>query len=273
MRAYIEGIGLRGPGLDGWAASREPLAGLAPYVSAPTNMTVTGMLPPNERRRAGVPIKLAIASGHEAFEHAERSAAETATVFTSSGGDNQNVHAICETLATAPREVSPTRFHNSVHNAVAGYWGIAAQSHEPSTSLCGYDSSFAVGLLDAMAQIVTDQVPVALLAYDFPYVEPLARVRHIEGNFGVALVLTPEPTARTFAALDLEFRAGSVPAVPMHDAALEQLRQQNPAARSLPLLAVVAGIDLARGQSAAAEMRLALDYLEDGHLDIVVSPC
>lgn len=271
MRAYVEGIGLRGPGLDGWASGRTILAGLQPYAPAPTNLTVTGMLPANERRRAGIPIKLAIATGHEAFEQARRSPAETATVFTSSGGDNENVHAICETLATAPREVSPTRFHNSVHNAVAGYWGIAAQSREPSTSLCGYDSSFTVGLLDALAQIATEGVPVALLAYDHPYSEPLATVRHIEDKFGVALVLTPQRTERSFAALDIAFRAGPAQADTMPDADLEKLRSQNPAARSLPLLAALARAEQARPDG--APVRVVLDYQGDCHLDIAVMPC
>lgn len=274
MRAFVEGIGLRGPGLDGWQASSPVLAGAASYVPAPTNMTVTGMLPPNERRRAGIPIKLAIASGHEAFEHAQRSAVDTATVFTSSSGDNENVHAICETLVTAPREVSPTRFHNSVHNAVAGYWGIAAKSHAPSTSLCGYDSSFAVGLLDAMAQIATDAIPVALLAYDHPYREPLASVRQIEGNFGVALVLTPQRTERCFAALELEFQPGPAAVTRLPDAALEKLRCGNPAARSLPLLAALAHIAQAgSGASDDAASRLTLDYQGDCRLDMVVTPC
>lgn len=273
MRAFVEGIGLRGPGLDGWQASRPVLAGSTPYAPAPANMAVTGMLPPNERRRAGIPIKLAIASGHEAFEHAQRSAADTATVFTSSSGDNENVHAICETLLTAPREVSPTRFHNSVHNAVAGYWGIAAKSHAPSTSLCGHDSSFSVGLLDAVAQIATDAIPVALLAYDHPYREPLASVRHVEGNFGVALVLTPQRTERCFAALEIEFQPDAAPAGALADAGLEKLRGGNPAARSLPLLAALARIDPAGSGQQGGASRLALDYLGDCHLDIVVTPC
>ena len=62
-----------------------------------------------------------------ACEAAQRDAAVAATVFTSSGGDGDNCHAICETLATTDRLISPTRFHNSVHNAPAGYWSIATQ--------------------------------------------------------------------------------------------------------------------------------------------------
>lgn len=264
MRVYVEGIGLRGPGLDGWQASRAVLAGQQPCVVAPTNMNAGDMLPPAERRRAGVPIKLAMAVGQEAFTHAQRDASQTATVFTSSGGDNENVHSICEILVTAPREVSPTRFHNSVHNASAGYWGIAAHSREPSTSLCGFDSSFAVGLLDAVVQVTVDKIAAALIAYDHPYPEPLNNVRHIEANFGVALVLTPQQTGCSLAALEIEFLSSPAASTVMQEAQLEHLRDLNPAARSLPLLAA-----LARG----SESKLALDYLGDCHLALTITPC
>ena len=153
MRLFVEGIGLLGPGLNGWQASRPALAGRAAYVRAPTVVTASDRLPPAERRRTGIPVKLALAVGYEALTNAGRDAATTATVFTSSGADSDNVHQICEALATREREVSPTRFHNSVHNVAAGYWSIAARSQEPSTSLCCYDASFAAGLLEAAAQI------------------------------------------------------------------------------------------------------------------------
>jgi hypothetical protein len=264
MRVYVEGIGLNGPGLDGWQASREVLAGTAAYVPASTNLNAGSMLPPAERRRAGVPIKLAMEVGQEAFQHAQRDAAATATVFTSSGGDNDNVHAICEILVTAPREVSPTRFHNSVHNASAGYWGIASQSREPSTSICAFDASFAAGLLDAAVQSAVDRIPVALIAYDHPYPVPLDAVRHIEANFGVALVLVPQQTDNAFAVLDIEYVAAHGEANRMQEPALEKLRHGIPAARSLPLLAV-----MARNESAS----LVMDYCSDAHLKVSVSAC
>lgn len=264
MRVYVEGIGLNGPGLDGWQASREVLIGNTAYVAAPTNLNAGSMLPPAERRRAGVPIKLAMEVGQEAFQHAQRDAAATATVFTSSGGDNDNVHAICEILVTAPREVSPTRFHNSVHNASAGYWGIASQSREPSTSICAFDASFAAGLLDAAVQTAVDRIPVALIAYDHPYPTPLDAVRHIEASFGVALVLAPQQTDHAFAALDIEYAVAHDDATRMQEAALESLRHGIPAARSLPLLAA-----LARRENA----ELIMDYCDDAHLKVSVTSC
>ena len=48
-----------------------------------------------------------------------------AAVFSSSSGDGQNCHESVRSARVSDRRVSPTRFHNSVHNAAAGYWSIA----------------------------------------------------------------------------------------------------------------------------------------------------
>ncbi|MGZ5140112.1 MAG: beta-ketoacyl synthase chain length factor, partial [Burkholderiales bacterium] len=178
-----------GPGLRDWRESRSVLAGTEPYVSSPTALTASPLLPAAERRRIGIPVKLALAVAQEACAHAGRDPASVATVFTSSSGDGETVHHIFESLALPGREVSPTRFHNSVHNAAAGYWSIATQSRQPSTSLCCYDTSFGAGLLDAATQASVDNTPVALIAYDHPYPEPWHSTRPVCGAFAVAFVL------------------------------------------------------------------------------------
>lgn len=264
MRVFVEGVGLLGPGLNGWQASRLLLLGEAPYVNTPTVVIASDLLPPAERRRTGVPIKLALAAGREAFLNAGRDAAATATVFTSSGGDSENVHDICAALASPLREVSPTRFHNSVHNASAGYWSIATRSQEPSTSLCCYDASFAAGLLETAAQVTVDGKPVALIAYDQNYPEPIRAVRAISANFGVALVLTPQVSERSLATFEVNFVAGKAGPTPMADPALEAVRATIPAARCLPLLAALAS---------GAAATIVLDYVEDGFLRVAVETC
>jgi hypothetical protein len=216
------------------------LAGTEPYVSSPIALSASALLPAAERRRTGIPVKLALAVAQEACTHAGRDPASVATVFTSSSGDGETVHHIFESLALPGREVSPTRFHNSVHNAAAGYWSIATQSRQPSTSLCCYDASFGAGLLDAATQTAVDNTPVALIAYDHPYPEPLHSKRPVCGAFGVALVLAPQPTKRTLATIEVTYTAGSLQPTCMIDPALEALRTGIPAARSLPLLAALA---------------------------------
>lgn len=264
MRAFIEGVGLTGPGLAGWPAGSAVLAGKETYRAAATAIPPSELLPAAERRRTGVPVKLALAAGAEAFAGARRDAAATATVFASSSGDCDNVHLLCEALATPEREVSPTRFHNSVHNVAAGYWSIAMRSRAPSTSLCCFDGSVAAGLLEAACQVASNGGPVALIAYDHPYPEPLGSARVVSASFGVALVLAPQRSDRALAGIDVVFLPERAAATPMADAGLEALRRGVPAARSLPLLAALAR---------AASATVILDYIEGAHLRVALTPC
>ena len=264
MRVFVEGVGLLGPGLPGWQASRPVLAGGEEYRSAPTIIGASDLLPVAERRRSPVPVRLALAVGQEAFKNASHDAAMTATVFASSSGEGETLHQMCETLASVDRDVSPTRFHNSVHNAASGYWGIANRSHEASTSLCCYDASFAAGLVEAVTQVAASGKPVALIAYDQPYPEPLHSVRPLLASFATALVLTPQATRSAFAALELEFLEGKAHSTRMSDPGLEEMRLGTPAARALPVLQA-----LTRTAGGHVEM----DFLADKRLRVTVSPC
>src|SRR5207244_2332360 len=191
--AQIEGIGLLGPGLDSWTSSIALLEGRSPYVSLPTVLPTPDGLPPAERRRLGRVVKLALAVGLQATSEAGVDPAILPAVFASSGGDGQNCHEICVALALEERLISPTRFHNSVHNAAAGYWSIATGSRVPSNAICAFDASFAAGLLEAVTQVVVDQTRVLLVAYDAQYPPPLFAKRPIPDAFGVAFVLAPQP--------------------------------------------------------------------------------
>jgi hypothetical protein len=263
MRVYVEGIGLCGPGFKSWREGREILAGRLPYVSSQVVLPACEMLPENERRRAVPTVRLAIGVCGEALVHAGCDAASTAVVFTSSAGDSATVHQILTVLATDEREISPTRFHNSVHNAPAGYWSIATHSRAPSTSVCAFNASFAAGLLEAAAQAVVENRTVMLVAYDLPNPEPLNGVRHIGSVFGMALVLTPDATGKSLARLDMKLSREQSDLQSLQDPMLEQMRIGNPAARSLALLAPIA---------CGVADNIAIEHLLGKHLVISVSP-
>jgi hypothetical protein len=107
-------------------------------------------------------------------------------------------------------------------------------------SISCYDASFAAGLLEAAAQIATEGRPLLLVAYDLSYPAPLDAVRPISGNFGAAFHLAPAATSHSLACLDVELvRSTHAPTI-MDEPALENLRNGNPAARSLPILKLVA---------------------------------
>ena len=263
IRLHVEGIGLRGPGLDGWPASLPILAGRSPYEPRPISIPAASLLPANERRRAPQIVRLALAAGAEAFDASGRQPANTPAIFTSSGADGETIHAILQTLAGTERELSPTRFHNSVHNVAAGYWSIATGARTPATSLCAHDGSFAAGLIEAAAQVAAGAPAVALIAYDLPYPGPLAAVRQIADPFGVALVLAVEPSAHTMGQIDIDLIPASVSASAAGPVALEPLRRGVPAARCLPLLAALAS---------GLPSKLTIDYLGDLALAVRVTP-
>ena len=261
LTAWIEGVGLIGPGLPDWPAAAGILAGRAPYEVRPSVIPPLECLPPAERRRTGKVVRLALNVGLEAVRHAGVDAATLPAVFSSSGGDGENCHEICQVLAGAERQISPTRFHNSVHNAASGYWGIATGATAASNALCAHDGSFAAGLLEALTQTRIDETAVLLIAYDADYPEPMRARRPIPDAFGVALLLTPAAGKASLARVAAELSTAAAAVLP--DAALEALRAQIPAARSLPLLRA-----LARAQPDT----VVIDYLEHQRLQLVVSP-
>jgi hypothetical protein len=230
----VIGVGLLGPALPDWATAQTLLRDPSQWQRQATVIPAPNRLPAAERRRAGNVIKASIAVADEALTACGLSAAELPTVFTSSTGDPLNCHLLCEALATTERMVSPTRFTNSVHNAAAGYWHIAAQSRQPSTSLAAFDASFAAGLLEAAVQVHATQAPVMLVACDVPYPEPLHALRPVDDVMAVALVLGP--ASSTGRALRIEMTHGDAPTTPCTDATFEALRLGIPAARALPLL-------------------------------------
>ncbi len=255
LAAWIEGIGFLAPGLPNWPVARAVLRGEQPFTAAASVLPAPTILPPAESRRASRIVKLTLAVGLEAATQAEAVTGTLATVFSSSGADGYNCHALCEQLATDDRQISPTRFHNSVHNAAAGYWGIATKSMAPCQVLCAYDASFGAGLLDALAQVVVDRQPTLLIAYDSEYPEPLHSKRDIPDCGGAALLLMPEKTTRSLAHITVT--RTERPADVLADSGMESLRQKIPALRCLPLLQ-----KLARGESG----EVCLDYLSSMQL-------
>ena len=264
LEVSVLGIGLLGPGLPDWAAGAPVLAGLQPWQPAPTVISPPARLPPTERRRAGAIVKLGFAVAEQAVAAAAAEAATLATVFASSSADTANCHALCEALAQPDRVVSPTRFTNSVHNAAAGYWHIAAGSRAASTSLAAFDGSFGAGLLEAAAQVAASGRPVLLVAADLPYPEPLNTARPLPDAFGIAMVLGPAAAASSGpgrARLGVQLLPGAAQPMACAHVGLEALGRTIPAARGLPLLQA-----LARGGASA----VTLDYLDGLVLGLAV---
>lgn len=266
MACRILGAGIVAPGLPDWQAARGILSGRAAYVGGESPRPNPMRLPPNERRRASASTRLALAVADEAVRTAGIDPAHTASVFASASGDLHLMHAVCEALSVPEPTLSPTVFHNSVHNAPAGYWSIATGARAPYTAISAQTFSFAAGLTEALAQLHCEGGPVLLVAYEVPPPFPLDACVAMRQPFACALVLAADDSdAVGLARLRLTgTRSDAVDARPFADPGLDALHRDNPAAAALPLLSLLA-TGLA-GQTS-------LPMTAESHLQVSLQPC
>jgi Beta-ketoacyl synthase, N-terminal domain len=238
--ASVRGIGFIAPGLDDWTAACRVLAGNAAYAGGRFDPPAPDALPSAERRRASVSVRLAMAVAQQAVGQSGIDPATLASVFVSTDSDGDILHHICQALACPHPDISPTRFHNSVHNAASGYWTIAVQSRAPANMVTGTDEVFGAALLEAAVQAKVEDRPVLLVAYDVPMPPPLLALHPVAAAGGLALLLAPEGDARDVAGLRLEVVPGARAVSKMPERRLEALRLANPVGRALPLLTPIA---------------------------------
>ena len=197
LNARIEGIGWWSKGLPSWNdALAFARAGVLPENAAARPSPQ--LLAPNERRRAPESVAVALEVALAACNAANRDPATLPSVFASTHGDLGITDYMSATLAgDDPASISPTRFHNSVHNAAAGYWTIGAGCVRPATALSAHRASFAQGLVEALAQLACGDDAVLLVAYDTEGTGPLGAVSDSRGLLGGALVLVACPDGGT----------------------------------------------------------------------------
>ena len=277
LTAHIEGIAFWSPTLQGWAAAANAFRGeAAEHVTPPAARPAPTLLAANERRRAPDTVLVALQVAADALADASLAIGDAtrdlASVFVSTHGDLPITDALCSTLAANPLLLSPTRFHHSVHNAASGYWAIASGSHGPSTALAAHHHSFAVGLLEALSQCVTEQRRVLLVAYDTAACGALASVNPSRGLLGVALLLAPPSESAASARWSLQARLHARPQARVQDGPLattaaqvtaamaDDLTLRSPAARSLQDNAMAGALPvferLARGEATSCSLAL-----------------
>ena len=204
----IEGIAFWHTRLPGWAIARAVICGEQEAPATSASRPTPSLLAPTERRRAPDTVALALEVAARACEAAGRSPTELRSVFASTYGDLGISDYMCATLAGTPTLISPTKFHNSVHNAAAGYWSIGTSSHMPYTAISAYRYTFANAVLEAATPVVCDGQPVLCVVFDVQSTGPLGTVAPSSGLLGAALVLAP-PRDQSQRTLALRVEQGS----------------------------------------------------------------
>lgn len=247
MRLRIAGIGAWGPGFSDWPSLSEWLRGGNEPAERVTARPAPECIPPRERRRAPLSVKLAVAVAEQACAMAQVTPEDAVCVFASGMGDMDITDYMCRTLASDQPLVSPTKFHNSVHNAPVGYWSISQGAKRSSNAVAGFLDTVPISLLEAATQCVTEQVPVLWASQDIASPEPFRMIADIPEACAFALLLLPESddadSSAKIAGTSISLALSeSTPAWPVLQAdTLKSFYENNPTARLLPLLEAMAG--------------------------------
>jgi hypothetical protein len=236
----ITGIGVIGPGVADWDDCAAVLRGERPYEPADAAIEAPPILSPRERRRASPTVRLALGAAMQAVEQAAQAPATLPAVFGSCHGEGKVTHSLLDALTAPEPALSPTQFHNSVHNTAAGYWTIAHGSQAPCDSISGGDYSFGAALMIAAAQVAAEGHPVLSVAFDAAIPEPMHSKRPMTGAFGVSLMLDRSGAKGAICEVDFAPAQGAAEWSAVACAPLDGLTVGNPAARSLILLEPVA---------------------------------
>jgi len=184
----LAGVGIWSRSFSGW----EQFCAVAGGASVEADPKLQPeLIPARERRRAPQFVKMAIEVMDQACNMAGVDRSSVATVFGSGMGDMQITDYMCRTLATMPRTISPTKFHNSVHNAATGYWSIATASNAPATAVSGYAHSSAIAMLEGATQAIEENIPVLVAVQEGAAPNPFKSVYDSDRPLAVSLLLAP----------------------------------------------------------------------------------
>ena len=254
---YIEGVGFWASRLPGWETARAILRGEAAAPATAQTRPAPALLPPAERRRAPDTVAVSLEVAARACEMAKRDPKLMASVFASTHGDLAISDAICDTLAKTPLLTSPTKFHNSVHNAAAGYWTIGTGCLKPYTSLSGYTFTFGEGLLEAASQVLSEGSPVLYVAFDIEARGPVGTMQPSRGVFAGALVLSAEADDRALAKLTFDVSDSDLSKPTQARAENAALVEGNAMSNGLPLFEALAdGVERQVVQGLAPQLNL-----------------
>lgn len=239
MKLRITGIGAWSRGFRSWdefeTVCRTLTADTADWIAP-----APAQIPGRERRRAPAMVKLAVEVAHQACNMAGIDKRSIASVFSSAMGDSEIARYMCATLAGPEKVLSPTRFHNSVHNAPAGYWSISAENRAPSNSIAGSRRSFPVALLEAAVFAAVESRPVLLVSADIQVRGPHEAVFPIENPFGAAMLIDNARDDARGWPLTLALHEGTAGWPNLENPFLQTLSDSNPSARCLRLFEAIA---------------------------------
>lgn len=236
LRCSVIGVGAWGPGFNNWAELKDSLVSQHDSQSLKTIPPKPEVIPANERRRSPLPVKIAVETSWQALQQAQVSAADVACVFGSGLGDTEITDYMCRVLTTDLKQLSPTKFHNSVHNAAAGYWTISTHCMKSANSVAAYHETAALCLLEGISQAVYQDDYMLITLFDTQAHSVYSDIFSCRQDFAAAILLSPRIEQNALADLSISLQEGTCALPPISCAHLQTLYETNPAAKILKLL-------------------------------------
>jgi hypothetical protein len=170
----LRGLGFWAPGYPdpaGWSSRPD---------TCPEDQTAAPkaeLLPPMLRRRTSLLTRMAAEVARQAITAAGLDQSTTSMVYGSVYGEIRTTVDLLEQLLKPGEPLSPTKFHNSVHNTAGGYVSITTANRTGSSAFAAGRSTLAMGLLECAALVACDGGDAVLVIAEEPLPEPLAAGR------------------------------------------------------------------------------------------------
>lgn len=205
---YVRGLGLWAPGYasaEAWCRGT-----FDPSVDAPEVGLLSGPL----RRRATRLTRMAVEVLQQATSAAGCDVATVPIVWATCHGEHASAIKILGMMRSGEGKLSPTHFHNSVHNTASGYASIATGNRAPSTTLTGGVELVASTFLEAICHLEAAAENVVVVLADELLMPPFDQS---DGTSPLALAFCLSSRPEGASAVLSGFRRDAVAPVKHHD--------------------------------------------------------
>jgi predicted hotdog family 3-hydroxylacyl-ACP dehydratase len=240
---HVRAIALFSPGFN------DPRAFLESRSDASLNEP-RDVLPARARRGASLVTRMLADVVARATEDAGFDPQTVRTIYASAYGEVRTAVTLLSMQHEGDGQVSPHRFHTSVHNTTSGLVSIANNDRAFSTAVAAGDRTVEMALLEAFTLFHEEPGPIIVAIAEEPVPEALGPKRHYD-PLAVAIAITDDPTDAIARVSDL---------APRTSEAMESISSsfaESPIASAIPLVRAL--LSNARQRVALAEFCATID--------------
>ena len=153
-----------------------------------------GFLPPIQRRRLGLPTRMALHVMHALESGMAREIRSVPIVHATRYGEYDKAFRVMDGLCKGVA-ASPAAFSQSVHNTPAGLYSIFNEDEAPSTTISAGTSTPEQAFVEAAALLACGQGQVRVLLSDAPLPEAYKTWKQPDDQAWAAAILVTAPAA------------------------------------------------------------------------------